>query len=246
MRQLSEDRHPGGFTLIEMLVVISVIAVLIALILPAIGKARASSRSAASSANARTLAQVIQTYCGDAKDAMPAFHAGQWYPAFNRDQQIMMPYFQVANMWTGVTFDYLPYNENIDVFLSPGSPRRNDASLNWPTSYHYSTSFVAVPELWAAGSVADPRFLQPGRLASTAFPSQKALLWDNDASFLRSARRSVTTGDLLERTPVAMTDVSVSLRTPGDATAPVVNAFLPPGASMRLHNTAMGQRGTDY
>lgn len=55
----------GGFTLVELLVVLAVIVVLIAILLPAIGKARKRARTAKCLANARSLATTLQNYVTD-------------------------------------------------------------------------------------------------------------------------------------------------------------------------------------
>ncbi len=234
-----------GLTLLELLVVISIVALLVGLLIPAIARVRGQSRATASAANARSLTQVIHAYADANRDYLPAFTEGESYPAMNRDVRVTMPYFQVANMWTGVVFDLLPYNQHLGVLLSPGSPRRNNYDIAWPTSYHYSVSFVADWRTWTPSGTADPRYLTHQKLSSTSFPSQKAMLWDLEASFLRTLGRSQT-GDLLDFTPVAMADVSVSMRRPSDASEPITNPFFPPGAQMRLHNTENGLRGIDY
>lgn len=57
-------RHGGqrGFTLVEMLVVISIIAVLVSILVPALGKARESARRTKCLANLRTLGLGVQLY----------------------------------------------------------------------------------------------------------------------------------------------------------------------------------------
>ena len=61
----STRRHLPGFTIVELLVVISIIALLIAILLPAIGKARDAARVTQSSANLRNLGIANDTYGAD-------------------------------------------------------------------------------------------------------------------------------------------------------------------------------------
>ncbi len=58
-----------GFTIVELLVVISIIALLIGILLPAIGKARDKARTTTSVSNLRQLAVAHNAYAGDWGDA---------------------------------------------------------------------------------------------------------------------------------------------------------------------------------
>jgi len=60
-----------GFTLVELLVVIGIIAVLIAILLPALNKAREASNRTACLSNLRTLAKAMMMYAGENKDRLP-------------------------------------------------------------------------------------------------------------------------------------------------------------------------------
>jgi prepilin-type N-terminal cleavage/methylation domain-containing protein len=62
-------RNPrSGFTIIELLVVISIIALLVAILLPAIGKARDSAYVNTSRSNLRQIGQAMMTYAADWAD----------------------------------------------------------------------------------------------------------------------------------------------------------------------------------
>ena len=63
-----KSRNRIGFTIVELLVVVSIIALLIAILLPAIGKARDAAKVTQSSANLRNLAVANDTYASDWAD----------------------------------------------------------------------------------------------------------------------------------------------------------------------------------
>lgn len=67
----SKNRN-SGFTLIEMLVVIAIIAILISILLPALSSARASSRNIKCLTNLRAQAQSTQSYLDSNRDMFPA------------------------------------------------------------------------------------------------------------------------------------------------------------------------------
>lgn len=60
-----------GFTLIEMLVVISIISILAGILLPALGKVRTAAKVSSSSALIRTISLAIQTYSNDFSGSFP-------------------------------------------------------------------------------------------------------------------------------------------------------------------------------
>ncbi len=60
-----------GFTLVELLVVISIIAILIALLLPALSQAKQQAVSIACLANLRSQGQMLMEYADQYKDAIP-------------------------------------------------------------------------------------------------------------------------------------------------------------------------------
>jgi prepilin-type N-terminal cleavage/methylation domain-containing protein len=64
-------RRPAGFTLVELLVVIGIIAVLIAVLLPVLNKARAAANRTACLSNIRQLGIGILMYCNDNRGYFP-------------------------------------------------------------------------------------------------------------------------------------------------------------------------------
>ena len=65
------SRRGAGFTLVELLVVVAVIALLIGALLPALGAARSASLRVSSMSNQRQLATAVTLYAGDFRDRVP-------------------------------------------------------------------------------------------------------------------------------------------------------------------------------
>ncbi|HYO09612.1 MAG TPA: type II secretion system protein, partial [Tepidisphaeraceae bacterium] len=68
----------GGFTLVELLVVIGILAGLIGILLPTLGRARESARAVACASNARQVALAIRLFAQEHRGYMPAVSDKQW------------------------------------------------------------------------------------------------------------------------------------------------------------------------
>ena len=62
-----------GFTIVELLVVVSIIALLVGILLPAIGKARDQAQLTRSQANIKQISTAINTYAAEFADRQPTF-----------------------------------------------------------------------------------------------------------------------------------------------------------------------------
>ena len=115
--QARPDRQPArlaGFTLVEMLVVIAIIAVLMGLLLPAVQSARESARRATCSANLRQLGLGVQHYVA----AMGTFPYG------GKEDCSVLPLYKNPTANPSNAADFMPtvtraaYNNRDDVFPS--------------------------------------------------------------------------------------------------------------------------------
>ncbi|HEY7115333.1 MAG TPA: type II secretion system protein [Tepidisphaeraceae bacterium] len=88
----SPSRRFVGFTLVELLVVIGVIALLISILMPALSKARKQALKTNCMSNLRSIGQALQIYAGENKGKLPAtYGGGNWLwdlPIETRDRII--------------------------------------------------------------------------------------------------------------------------------------------------------------
>ena len=101
MHVMRHGRHAWmrpGFTLVELLVVIGIIAVLISILLPALTKARVAAQNIACLSNLRQIGTAIAMYATDNQDGMPCGEWGGWTPAPDNDT---VYWFTLVNPYLG-------------------------------------------------------------------------------------------------------------------------------------------------
>lgn len=123
----------SGFTLVELLVVISIIALLIALILPAMGRARDAARAVLCQSHQKQIFTAIQAYAVDMRRYVP--NAAHLY---NRQWATFAGSAILSTKMSG----YMPTTG--DFWLDPG----------WPKDRPY-TAFP-IGTRWAAGTPTNP------------------------------------------------------------------------------------------
>jgi prepilin-type N-terminal cleavage/methylation domain-containing protein/prepilin-type processing-associated H-X9-DG protein len=131
----------AGFTLVELLVVIGIIALLIAILLPALNKARASANNVACQSNLRQIAMAMLMYANDNVGHLPNYGyltstgGSDYYDPIGTDI-----YNPSAGLWT----------EGIHKYLST-APR--NASLGAAAQWNLSNNFLRCPSASEATGV---------------------------------------------------------------------------------------------
>ncbi len=120
-----QNAHGAGFTLIELMVVVAILAVLLGLLLPALVGAKQKARGAKCMNNLKQVGTAFLLYAGDSTDQLPPFNSGGPFrsPTFPHDP---------TNWWYQILSDrkYLP-----DVKVQRGvwrCPVVVDADMNAP------------------------------------------------------------------------------------------------------------------
>ena len=113
MPQRAHAKHPG-FTLVELLVVIGIVALLMAILLPVVGKARESANRVKCAANLRSLGQFTTLFAHDHRGRVPHGHDTPWAGGGGWDPTWMYTkdYFALVD----------DYGADQRLFICPSSP----------------------------------------------------------------------------------------------------------------------------
>ncbi|MCW3060691.1 MAG: hypothetical protein JWQ02_2512 [Capsulimonas sp.] len=179
-----------GFTLVELLVVIGIIALLISILLPALNKAKEASRVAACLSNLRQLGAVHATYIADNKGYIVPCDIGDW---------ITPPHptngFYTLESWCTilVTNKYLPYPQAVS-----SAPPSESNALFCPSALQEFKAFISIDSglpntrthaEGAKGVLHESKYFEPGRLVyswygingtSGSFPVVPCRRWPSD------------------------------------------------------------------
>jgi len=147
-RDLHHSNRAVGFTLVELLVVVGIIAVLIALLMPALSAARRQALTLRCASNLRTIGHAMQSYANEYKGKVPRDY---WYDQEYLDGHILWaevfaPYVGYKDMPQpqSVSVDrdaiLLPHLQRIEVYQCPAFPDEQQ-----PLDY--------VSNAWHAGEV---------------------------------------------------------------------------------------------
>jgi len=171
----------GGFTLVELLVVIAVIAILAALLLPALGRGKEQAQATQCRGNLRQWGMGYRMYADDNNDFLPRRGQGvQTLAQINRPEDwfnALPGYFGLPAFWQMVTNNAKPSAHSESVFICPAASDPGGAyflpcSMNMnlsPWNLPVATKFSEVAQPSCVVAMADA----PGPYAST-YPSAQA------------------------------------------------------------------------
>ena len=148
-------RSAGGFTLVELLVVIGIIALLISILLPTLNSARRSANSVACLSNQRQLGIGIAFFADEHKQYLPkAWYNDTVNPSTVGNTEYDWGYRDPLWGWDFVLADTIADGDAKDVFKCPADSsdiiRTQTAGKedDIPASYRYNTSNQPAP--WSA------------------------------------------------------------------------------------------------
>jgi prepilin-type N-terminal cleavage/methylation domain-containing protein/prepilin-type processing-associated H-X9-DG protein len=212
-----------GFTLVELLVVIGIIAVLVGILLPALGRAREASKSTACLSNIRQVAMAFMMYSNDNKGWLPASARGgtpleadfiHYRSDRNLDRSAIGKYLgKIVDMGgtnASVGLENRSFNRN--VMRCPSDPWdakrlrfvNGDANADYPFSY-VQNQYIGVGHLFshindnppyvdASGAKAKDSI---GKITQIRRASEKMLLFEEAESTIDDGHASVDIPNLL-------------------------------------------------
>lgn len=226
MSKATHRARASGFTLVELLVVVGIVALLIAILAPVIVKAKRHAEAAAGTANMRSLGQTMLMYTGSYRDEfLNPFGTspnGFGYAVSPLDPELEWN-FSVpdAPKWTTELFAYYWYSYLAEI---DGQARFRDEQFSpadawmhslrkqksksdevrvgtalWPSSFLYSPTFwFDSRRFGTTRSVFVDQHLGTQFTQSVAFPSQKVLVFER-MDFDQRTRLQATSASSAER-----------------------------------------------
>lgn len=198
-RSSSRERNAvWGFTLVELLVVVAILAILIAILLPSLRKAREQARAAVCLSNQRQISTLMHIYAGDYRNRLPINDT--WDTSY-------------YGLWTGKLASYIYKPKSwtdpalgkstgpLRVFVCPSTTfvgatdPRHMGEIAWNYYHRVNTAYAAVKPFIGSGSV--PIEYAAGtsmRLAAIPSPSSRILVLGSNSLSPTAGVGTITIG----------------------------------------------------
>jgi len=171
-----------GFTLVELLVVIGIIALLIAILMPVLGRAREQANWIKCLSNLRQVGQAFMQYCNNNKGRYPVAGANRndndWIFWEGAVPGATAPDLTERHLDKSMIAPYLGIPVNPEVLRCPSDPL--DPLRRYQYSYSSNYLFTRLP--YMATGYEDTNSFQPLRITEVANASMKILLIDESST----------------------------------------------------------------
>jgi prepilin-type N-terminal cleavage/methylation domain-containing protein/prepilin-type processing-associated H-X9-DG protein len=166
-------RARKGFTLVELLVVVAIIAILAGILYPVFSQARAKAQQTACAANVKQLGTAIQIYVQDYDETFPPVYIDPANRTIPDSTLVDRPEWKGLS-WTERVYPYVKNEEIFKCKSDPAAAQRNPVNARFLNSYAYNPLFGTQPDPVNAAKLA-PGALTLAQLNNAA---DAALLWD--------------------------------------------------------------------